>query len=114
MDLATWTELPTDSYGRRDCPACGDSQTYPTSCRCDFERRVFALAALGDFPDWTRANVVKVNRAMRALDESWTWPVRDRAIRRARDFSRSGGCLDGLDSYVRMVDYEIGRIVNAY
>jgi hypothetical protein len=114
--LAEWLALPTDRYQRapydRPCPACGESMTHPTSCACDYEKRVWALAGLDGFEPWTRANVVAVNRAMRALDDSGSWPIRsrfngtDRAIRRARVGAES------LDSYVRAVDAEIGRIVN--
>lgn len=124
--LAEWLELETDPYQHapydRPCPACGDSMVDPTSCRCDYELRVAALAGMletisgvGPFPmigEWTRPNLIAVNAAMRALDDSSSWPIRsrfngtDRAIRRARDSASS------LDSYVRSVDEEIGRIVN--
>jgi hypothetical protein len=120
--LAEWLALEPSGYHRapydRPCPACGESMVDPTPCACDYERRVWALAGFdidryGPGPEpWTRANVVAVNRAMRALDDSSSWPVRgrfcvtDRAIRRARLGTES------LDSYVRAVDAEIGRIVN--
>jgi hypothetical protein len=57
---------------------------------------------------------VAVNRAMRALDDSSSYPIRsrfngtDRAIRRARAID-----TEGLDGYVRTVDHIIGRIVNS-
>ena len=120
MQLAEWLEADEirpdmrQPYNR-PCPACGASMVYPTSCRCDFESRVWALCGFErGYEFWTRANVVAVNRAMRALDDSSSLPVRsrfnatDRAIRRVRD----SGYSDSLDSYVRAVDEEIGRIVN--
>lgn len=126
--LAEWSELETDRYQRapydRPCPACGDSMVEPTSCRCGYELRVAALAGMletiaGVGPramigEWSRSNMIAVNAAMRALDDSSSWPisnrfnVTERAIRRARVYA------DSLDSYVRSVDQEIGRIVNSY
>jgi hypothetical protein len=115
--LDGWMALEPDRYQRtpydRPCPTCGASMTYPTSCTCDFEARVWALADLDGPADWTRANLIAVNRAMRALDDSGSWPIRsrfngtDRAIRRVRGYD-----FDGLDSYVRAVDFELGQIVN--
>ena len=126
MPLEVWDTLPRDPWCApydRPCPACGRSMTYPTRCTCDFERRVMALAGFGTEgtgPEWTHANVRRVNAAMRALDDSSSYPIRsrfngtDRAIRRVREWARSDGYFDhGLSSYVRMVDAEIGRIVNA-
>lgn len=119
MALAEWLKLERDRYGRapydRACPACGEPMNYPTGCRCDFETRVWALAGLDGFVDWTRENLIRVNAAMRALDDSSAWPISgrfnatDRAISRVR---RLDG-FDGLDGYVRRVDEEIGTIVNA-
>lgn len=129
LTLDAWMALPVPGrYGPRapydrPCPSCGNAMQYPTSCRCDYERRVMALAGLDEPSDryeWTRATLIQVNRAMRALDDSGSWPIRDRfngtdrAIGRVRAWIRSGGCLDdGLSGYVRAVDAEIGRIVNA-
>jgi hypothetical protein len=119
MALADWQTLERHSYRRapydRPCPSCGESMTYPTGCRCDFEMRVWALAGLDGPAGWTRENVVAVNRAMRALDDSGSSPIQhrfngtDRAISRVRRYLDA---LDGLDSYVRSVDFELGRIVN--
>lgn len=117
--LDQWRELPEIRPDMRQpynlpCPACGESMVYPTSCSCDFEARVWALCGFEGFRQpFTRANLVAVNRAMRALDDSGSWPVRsrfnctDRAIRRVRGYDS-----DSLDGYVRAVDFEIGRIVN--
>jgi hypothetical protein len=118
--LDAWRALPVDKYSRapydRPCPSCGEPMIDPTRCTCDYERRVWALAGLEGFGvPWTRENVVRVNRAMRALDDSSSWPIlgrfnaTERAIRRVRAVADG---LDGLDSYVRAVDAEIGRIVN--
>jgi hypothetical protein len=130
LTLADWIALPVSGrFGPRapydrPCPACGDSMLCPTSCRCDFERRVMALAGFDRWDawsaDWSRANVVAINRAMRALDDSGSLPTNgrynltDRAIGRVRRWLRDGGCFDdGLSGYVRAVDHEIGRIVNS-
>jgi hypothetical protein len=115
--LAEWLQLERDRYtDARPCPACGEPMNYPTRCTDDFEARVFALAGLEPYEaDWTRPNLILVNRAMRALDESHLWPIRgrfnvtDRAIGR---IAREGYSVDGLDGYVRAVDDMIGRIVN--
>jgi hypothetical protein len=119
MTLADWQTLERDRYGRapydRPCPSCGEPMMYPTGCRCDFEARVWALAGLDGPAEWTHKNLIAVNRAMRALDDSGSYPIRhrfngtDRAIGRVRRYSEG---LDGLDSYVRSVDSELGRIVN--
>lgn len=123
LTLDAWLALPVDWYSRtpydRPCPVCGHSMVYPTSCRCGYERRVMALAGLdaSDRCEWTRATLIMVNRAMRALDDSGSFPTNgrynltDRAINRVR---RSGMYFDdGLNGYVRSVDVEIGRIVNS-
>jgi hypothetical protein len=116
--LADWLALEPDPYARapydRPCPSCGASMTHPTSCRCDFERRVWALAGLDWSADWTRANLVAVNRAMRALDDSSSWPIRGRFSATDRAVRRASGTADSLDSYVQAVDWEIGRIVNSF
>jgi hypothetical protein len=122
MALADWLALERDRYTRapydRPCPACGEPMMYPTSCRCDYETRVWALAGLDDYAPATRANVIAVNRAMRALDDSGSWPIRsrfngtNRAIGRVRREWGSTLFTDGLDAYVRAVDETIGRIVN--
>jgi hypothetical protein len=120
MNLREWLACERDPYRRppydRPCPSCREAMSYPTRCGCDFERRVWALAGLdGYWAPWTRANVTAVNRAMRALDDSGSWPIRDRfnVTDRAIDYVRRHGDLDSLDSYVRAVDERIGVIVNS-
>jgi hypothetical protein len=122
MALADWLALEPSRWNRapydRPCPACGEPMIVPTSCRCDFERRVWALASLDGYAPASRANIVAVNRAMRALDDSGSWPIRsrfngtDRAINRVRRDWRDEIYAEGLSAYVRMVDETIGRIVN--
>lgn len=122
MALAEWSALERDRYAcapyDRPCPACGEPMTYPTRCACTFETRVWALAGLDGYAPATRANIVAVNRAMRALDDSGSWPIRsrfngtDRAIGRVRRDWGSELYADGLDTYVRAVDEAIGRIIN--
>jgi hypothetical protein len=125
MALAEWLALEPDRYAPRapydrPCPACGRPMVHPTACHCDFEARIWALAGLEDYAPATRANIIAVNRAMRALDDSGSWPIRsrfngtDRAIDRVRRAWCSELYANGLDSYVRAVDAEIGRIVNAF
>lgn len=117
--LAEWRELdPLGSMMHRGmpCPTCGDAMIYPTACHHTFEQRVWSLAGLDGYTPWSRADLIRVNAAMRALDDSHLWPIRsrfnatDRAINRVRRYS--DGCIDSLDSYVLAVDAEIGRIVN--
>jgi hypothetical protein len=101
-----------------DCPSCGNPMNYPTSCRCTFAKRVAALAGVDESAEMDRATVVKVNRAMRALDESDLWPVRgrfnvtDRAIRRTRAYLRETGDSPDVSLYATLVDGDISRIVN--
>jgi hypothetical protein len=115
-DTYPWMREPYD----RPCPSCGEPMMHPTKCVCSFEQRVFALAELDDDvygPYWARGNLIKINKAMRALDDSNSYPINgrfnatDRAIRRVRNYGLEN--LDGLDSYIRAVDWEIGRIVNS-
>lgn len=118
--LDQWLALETDRYERapydRPCPACGESMTYPTSCRCDYERRVWALAGFDGYAPATRENIIAANRAMRALDDSSSWPIRSRfnvTERAIRSVRRDGDAYAyGLDSYVRAVNERIGNIVN--
>lgn len=65
-----------------------------------------------------RANRAAINRAFRAADESYLWPIRnrfnatERAIRTIRRFMREVGELSGLE-YAYALDAELSRIVNA-
>jgi hypothetical protein len=101
-----------------DCPSCGNPMNYPTSCRCTFAKRVAALAGIDEGDEMGRATTIKVNRAMRALDESDLWPVRgrfnvtDRAIRRTRAYLRESGDSPDVFLYAELVDGELSRIVN--
>lgn len=118
-ELAAWLEIEPDTYERtpydRPCPSCGDSMTYPTTCKCDFERRVWALCGFDGPVDPNRDNTIAVNKAMRALDDSGSWPISNRfnGTERAIQRVRKRG-WDSLDEYVGMVDSEISRIVNSY
>jgi hypothetical protein len=101
-----------------DCPSCGNPMNYPTSCRCTFAKRVAALAGVDESAEMDRATVVKVNRAMRALDRSDLWPIRgrfnvtDRAIRRTRNYLLETGGSPDVSLYATLVDDDISRIVN--
>ena len=113
-------KLPLIDYLRDACPGCGNDMVYPTSCRCTYEKRVFALAGLNpsdaDLAD--RDTLCRINAAMRALDQSDTYPIRnrfsgtERAIRYARRLMAANGTM-GAWEYAAVVDGEIGRIVNS-
>jgi len=64
-----------------------------------------------------RANITAINKLYRQQDESHLWPIQgrynatERAIRRARDFTREAGPVYGLE-YCYLLEDLLSDIVN--
>lgn len=99
------------------CIICGEH--WPAVfCRHTYEQRVCHLAGVDAGDPLDRGTLVKVHRAMRTLDQSDLWPIRDRfnatnrAIRRVRELRHEYDLA--VVEYAESIHHEIGRIVNAY